>query len=210
MDDLTLARFMSKIEVQPSGCWRWAGKPGRGGYGRFWLDGKSRSAHRIAYEHFIGPIPEDFDVDHACHTRDLSCPGGICDHRLCVRWTDNHLEAVPQIENIMRSRGLAPANAAKTVCDQGHLFDEANTFFDSRGDRGCRTCQKRRLNDWRLINRPPDGPSNSAKTRCPRDHPYDEANTRINANGRRICKTCTRERDREAKRLQREAKRSAV
>ena len=204
MDEITLARFMCKIEVQPNGCWRWTGKPNRQGYGRFWLDGKSRYAHRIAHEHFIGPIPDGYEVDHLCHTRDASCPGGICDHRLCVRWTDDHLEAVTERENVMRSRGRAPANAAKTECDEGHPFDGGNTFFDSRGDRGCKTCQKRRLKDWAKVNRPADGPSNAAKTHCPNKHPYDEANTRI-SRGRRTCIECTRKKDREGKARRRAA-----
>lgn len=207
MDERTLARFMSKIEVQPNGCWHWKGKLSQGGYGYFWLDGKMRLAHRVAYEHFIGSIPEGHEVDHLCHTRDSSCLGGVCQHRACVFWGD--LEAVTEHENVMRSRGVAAANAAKAACDQGHPFTEENTYFDSRGDRGCRTCQRRRVKNWAEKNRPRKGSHQSAKTHCPQGHPYDEANTYVSPRGGRNCRECTRVKNREAQRRRRAAARTA-
>lgn len=203
MNERTLARFMKWVEVQPNGCWRWKGKLNKQGYGYFWLDGKSRLAHRVAYEHFVGPIPEGHEVDHLCHTRDKSCTGGVCDHRSCVFWQD--LEAVTELENVMRSRGAAATNAAKTSCDRGHLFTEENTYFDSGGDRGCRTCQRRRRKEWAEKNRPAKGSHQSAKTHCPKGHPYDEANTYVSTRGGRNCRECTRVRNREAQRRRRAA-----
>lgn len=71
MDERTLNRFLSKIIInQETGCWIWTAST-RGGYGYFWYD-KSESAHRVSYEHFIGPIPDGLDVLHTC------------DNKLCV------------------------------------------------------------------------------------------------------------------------------
>lgn len=45
-----LKRFESKIDKTLWGCWLWTGPPDKDGYGRFWLAGKTRKAHRVAYE----------------------------------------------------------------------------------------------------------------------------------------------------------------
>jgi hypothetical protein len=55
----------------PDGCWLWVGSSDRDGYGNFG-SGKTRRAHRIAYELFVGPNPEGL---HVCHT---------CDEPACV------------------------------------------------------------------------------------------------------------------------------
>lgn len=52
-------------------CWVWSGAKDRHGYGRSWkgrkgLDRKSVLAHRLAYEAFVGPIPNGLFVCHSC------------------------------------------------------------------------------------------------------------------------------------------------
>lgn len=58
---------------QTDTCWLWTGATrGPGGYGSFSLGSgptRKRSAHRIAYEHFTGPIPLGFLVMHSCDVR---------------------------------------------------------------------------------------------------------------------------------------------
>lgn len=205
MDERTLQRFMSWIEVQPNGCWYWKGKPNRQGYGYFWLDGKSRLAHRVSYMHFVGPIPEKYEIDHLCHTWDKSCPGGTGDkHRKCVR--PDHLEAVTELVNVMRSNGVAAKNAAKTHCDKDHEFTEANTYLTPKGERICRTCRDASVKAWAKVNRPAEGPHNRDKTHCDKgNHPLSGDNLRINSAGRRVCIACTRKRDRETKKAKRDA-----
>lgn len=91
--------FWQKVHIQPDGCWRWmASIYPHNGYGFF----RNRRAHRIAYEIFIGPIPDGLQLDHLCHTYDDHCPGGICHHRLCVR--PDHLEPVTNDENQRRGK----------------------------------------------------------------------------------------------------------
>lgn len=65
-------RFISKITKQDNGCWNWTASTFRDGYGQFKVDHQNLKAHRVAYEIFVGSIPDGLCV---CHT---------CDNRLCV------------------------------------------------------------------------------------------------------------------------------
>ena len=210
MDDATFARFMAKVKVMPNGCWIWQGKRGGNGYGYFWLNGKNRLAHKVAYEHFVGPIPAGRQVDHLCHTRDESCRGlgDQCPHRPCVNFAD--LEATTPRENVMRSTGLAAENAVKTTCKNGHDLTDGNTYLYPSGERGCRTCRAEAQRRFRDRHQPGRGIAARERTHCPQGHPYDEVNTRINSAGRRVCITCYRQRDRESKARKRAAARQAA
>ena len=83
-------------------CWLWNAGCSTAGYGEFHLGGTNVYAHRWAYEHAVGPIPEGLSVDHVCHNSDPDCPGGVCDHRRCVN--PAHLEPVTVAENFRRGR----------------------------------------------------------------------------------------------------------
>jgi hypothetical protein len=70
-----VARFMSKVYVEygmPDGCWVWTGTRQMYGYGEFNVKGTNYRANRVAYQMFVGKIPNDLVV---CHT---------CDNRFCV------------------------------------------------------------------------------------------------------------------------------
>lgn len=210
MDDATLARFLAKVRILPSGCWQWLGKANDNNYGYFWLDGKSQLAHRVSYRHFVGPIPDGFEIDHKCHTNDRTCPGGVTDaHRMCVCPDD--LEAVPGYTNIMRSRGAAPTNLSKTHCSQGHEFTADNTYvYPDGAERACRICRAQAIRDWRHAKNPDAKLPASQRTHCPQGHPYDEINTRVNRAGKRICIACYRQQDRESKARKRAEARAAT
>lgn len=60
---------------QGDGCWGWRGSIGHGGYGHFHgIHSTPRSAHRWAYEEFIGTIPEGMQVCHTCDNPPCSNP----------------------------------------------------------------------------------------------------------------------------------------
>jgi hypothetical protein len=129
-------RLTRRRRILPaSGCWLWQGTTTNAGYGSMTIrteDGpKSRLVHRVAYEHYLGPIPAGHTLDHLCRVR------------LC--FNPDHLEPVTPQVNVLRSP-IAPAavNARKTHCPQGHPYDEANTIQQRRGGRLCRTCQSTR------------------------------------------------------------------
>lgn len=52
--------------ITETGCWVWVASVYGKGYGQLWFNGKHLSAHRVAYEAFIGPIPEGLHVLHRC------------------------------------------------------------------------------------------------------------------------------------------------
>lgn len=62
------ARFLEKTRRAPNGCLMWIGAVNANGYGSIFVDGKARTASRVAYELFVGPIPQDQCVCHRCDT----------------------------------------------------------------------------------------------------------------------------------------------
>lgn len=64
-------RFLDKVKVMETGCHEWQAGQARGGYGKFVNDGKTWTAHRFAYQKFVGDIGDK----HVLHK---------CDNRKCV------------------------------------------------------------------------------------------------------------------------------
>lgn len=123
MNPKQLDRFLDKVMPEPyTGCWLWTGAVHHSGYAHVTQGCVSLMAHRVSYEHFVGPIPRELQLDHLCRVR------------CCVN--PAHLEAVTEIEN---KRRAAPYNR-KTHCKRGHEFTQENTKTTNRGGRQCRTC----------------------------------------------------------------------
>lgn len=74
----------------PDDCWIWTRTMNTAGYGQVWnSDGTHQlTVHRVAYEAYVGPIPDGLEVDHLCNVR------------LCVN--PAHLEIVTHAENLRR------------------------------------------------------------------------------------------------------------
>lgn len=124
-------RFDIKIQKTAT-CWLWTSIICHKGYGRFWLKGKTITAHRYAFERWVGPIPDGFTIDHLCRVRNCVNPA--------------HLEAVPHRENLMRGNTVVAACAAKTHCSAGHPLSGSNLRASSlrEGKRICRICRNER------------------------------------------------------------------
>jgi hypothetical protein len=66
MNTAELIRFESKVELIPGiECHIWTARCDDDGYGTLKVGGKTLRAHRLSYEHFIGPIGENH-VLHKC------------------------------------------------------------------------------------------------------------------------------------------------
>jgi hypothetical protein len=62
-----LDRFMRYFgEPNSNGCREWTGGLTTSGYGKFSVKHRDVLAHRFAYEHMVGPIPEGRDLLHSC------------------------------------------------------------------------------------------------------------------------------------------------
>ncbi|MFE0808181.1 HNH endonuclease signature motif containing protein [Streptomyces sp. NPDC058848] len=119
-------RFQALTD-KTNACWLWTGQTDRHGYGRFKVNGSHVLAHRWAYQHYIGAIPDGLVTDHLCRVRKCVNP--------------DHLEAITGSENTRRGRS---ANGEKTHCHRGHEYTPENTFNQRRGGRVCRICIRAR------------------------------------------------------------------
>ncbi len=121
------ARFWAKVD-RTGDCWLWTAAVMNNGYGRFKQDGKTRAAHRVAYEMLAGPLLMGQQLDHLCRVRACVNPA--------------HLEPVTPKVNVLRGRTITARNAAKMVCDRGHQLAGENLFVRRDGRRRCRTCNR--------------------------------------------------------------------
>ena len=126
----TSERFWNKVECEPnSGCWIWIGSLSKG-YGEIRQGkGKTRKAHRWAYETYRGPIGKNLQPDHLCKITQCVNP-----------W---HLQLVSARENAFRSNSIPAKNSRKTHCKRGHPLSGSNLYL-WKGCRSCKECQRHR------------------------------------------------------------------
>lgn len=100
-------RFWAKVN-KTEGCWLWTGATHDFGYGKIYVDGVPRDAHRVCWEMYRGAIPEGLWVLH-------NCPGG--DDPRCVRLDHLYLGTPSQNTQdcIRKGRFRARGKAGETI-----------------------------------------------------------------------------------------------
>lgn len=132
-----IPQFFHNVEVIPNGCWLWWGRRTEDGYGIF---GIPKRAHRVAYELFIGPIPDGMQLDHLCRVRHCVNPA--------------HLEVVTGKENTLRGNTITGLNAQKTHCPANHPLEGDNLYIDARGGRACVICRREAVRRYQRKGKP--------------------------------------------------------
>lgn len=114
------------VEKTPT-CWNWTGPARKNGHAITKIGGKTYSAPRVFYEHFIGAITTGHWVVRACK------------NKLCVN--PEHLQAMRPSDGLAESDSTPGKNARKTHCVHGHEFHGANLYVKPSGARVCKACK---------------------------------------------------------------------
>lgn len=144
-----LERKFEKLTISEpnTGCLIWNGLS-RSRYGNVSVGGRSKRAHRIAWELYRGEIPAGL---HVCHK---------CDTPPCVN--PEHLflgdAKANCIDSVIKGRHVTPQQSEMSdrFCRSGHEFTPENTKQDYRGWRQCLQCKAVRdaaYNAWRRRRR---------------------------------------------------------
>lgn len=124
--DILSRIYASDVYTLETPCWSYKGTPNRCGYSRAKIGGKEVLVHRLAYEHYVGLIPEGLEIDHLCRNRWCCNPA--------------HLEPVSGKENKLRGETLNAGNARKTHCPRGHPYSGSNLRIKVGKKKTCRVC----------------------------------------------------------------------
>lgn len=122
-------RFLTQTD-RSGECWLWTGYVApatlrQHGYPHTKIGGNRQAVHRVAYQLFVGRIPDGMNVNH------------VCDNHLCVK--PEHLWLGTQRENVhdaMLKGRLRGGQHPKSECQRGHYRTPEN--LTKRGQ--CREC----------------------------------------------------------------------
>ena len=121
-------KFWSRVDRRgENDCWLWTGPVDAFGRGRFYHDGQTVRAPRVAFLLGTGSWPSAF----ACHR---------CDNPACCN--PSHIfdgtHSANMADMVSKARHF---RHSQTHCKRGHAFTPENTR-SSRGRRVCRTCER--------------------------------------------------------------------
>lgn len=131
-------RFEKRVKKLPNGCWLWIGQikkdwgRSEGGYGILGVreNGKVKPlrAHRLAYQLYVGPIPEGKHLHHTC------------ENKACVN--PAHHMVVTNSQHSYMPNSIIQKGRSKTHCKRGHALTEDNVYRPTKkpSRRDCIKC----------------------------------------------------------------------
>jgi hypothetical protein len=141
----TLHRLWSKVIIPKdyeNDCWIWTASKNKDGYGNFLIKGKNNGVHRIIYECYNGPIPNELLVRHSC------------DNPACV--SPYHLKTGTQYDNIHdainRGRFAYGENNGRAILTENDVKDILNYLWEGNNNVNCIELGKKYNVDSTTIN----------------------------------------------------------
>jgi hypothetical protein len=120
-----IERLTPRLVRDEDGCWLWTGAVNSAGYGVIGLGRKDQGngyVHRVAYEHFVGPIPAGLVIDHLCRNP-----------RCCE---PSHLEPVTNRTNVLRGEQSQVLIRRSGKCGKGlHALPNGGECWDCTNER---------------------------------------------------------------------------
>jgi|GEM_PF-2221282 hypothetical protein len=146
-------RFMSFVKVDPDTCaWLWQGGiSSTTGYGVFYLNGKSVSAHRYSYQMAHGAIPDDVFV---CHKYEALGRHNVNpEHLFLGTATDNMQDAAAKRRTLIGERNLASKLSATEAAEIASSKDTCSALSERYGVSECVVSKIRRGLLWGSVTK---------------------------------------------------------
>lgn len=120
-------QFAGKV-ADPADCIQWVGAITSKGYGSVSINGVVTSAHKAAWQHANGPVPDGLTIEHRCR------------NRACVNVA--HMELLTSGDNTRRQPRIANLRPGGE-CIKGHaITSDADIYVKPSGSRECRECRR--------------------------------------------------------------------
>lgn len=151
-------RFMSYVEKDTeTNAWNWKGGITGAGYGGFWLNGKTVSAHRVSYEIKHGPIPESLCV---CHKYEQLGRHNINpDHLFLGTGFDNMMDAARKNRTAQGSRNGQSKLTERDVADIRSSNEKQVILSNRYNVSQAKISQIKRGTAWRHTDDAPESPT---------------------------------------------------